>query len=38
MGNLGVLDKEGNLHLVGRLTDVIRSGGEKVMAVEVESC
>eukprot|EP00624_Nannochloropsis_granulata_P001676 evm.model.NODE_18146_length_9227_cov_20.338572.2 len=31
-----MLDKEGNLHLVGRLADVIRSGGEKVMAAEVE--
>jgi acyl-CoA synthetase (AMP-forming)/AMP-acid ligase II len=31
-----MLDKEGNLHLVGRLADVIRSGGEKIMAVEVE--
>jgi len=35
-GDLGMMDKEGNLHLVGRLADVIRSGGEKIMAAEVE--
>jgi acyl-CoA synthetase (AMP-forming)/AMP-acid ligase II len=35
-GDLGFLDAQGHLHLMGRLADVIRSGGEKIMASEVE--
>lgn len=33
----GALDSEGRLWLVGRLKDVIRSGGENVHASEVEA-
>ncbi len=35
-GDVGLLDAHGTLRLVGRLADVIRSGGEKIMASEVE--
>jgi acyl-CoA synthetase (AMP-forming)/AMP-acid ligase II len=35
-GDLGVLDDEGYLSIVGRVRDVIRTGGETVAPVEVE--
>ena len=35
-GDLGRIDASGNLWLVGRLKDVIRSGSENVAAGEVE--
>ncbi|CAG9462707.1 unnamed protein product [Pedinophyceae sp. YPF-701] len=35
-GDAGVIDREGVLKIVGRLKDVIRSGGENVFAGEVE--
>ena len=34
--DVGALDEHGNLHVLGRLDDVITSGGEKVHPVEVE--
>lgn len=34
-GDLGYFDPEGFLHLVGRITDTINSGGEKVFASRV---
>jgi acyl-CoA synthetase (AMP-forming)/AMP-acid ligase II len=36
-GDLGVLDDEGYLSIVGRARDVIRTGGETVAPVEVEA-
>jgi acyl-CoA synthetase (AMP-forming)/AMP-acid ligase II len=36
-GDLGRFDDAGVLHVVGRLTDVIITGGENVMAREVEA-
>jgi fatty-acyl-CoA synthase len=35
-GDLGRVDEEGDLHLVDRKKDMIRSGGENVFAKEVE--
>jgi acyl-coenzyme A synthetase/AMP-(fatty) acid ligase len=35
-GDLGYLDREGRLHLVGRAADVIKTGGYKVAPEEVE--
>jgi len=35
-GDLGRRDEDGDLHIVDRLKDMIRSGGENVFAVEVE--
>jgi fatty-acyl-CoA synthase len=37
-GDLGVVDEEGYLQVVGRLTDMILRGGYNVYAAEVESC
>jgi acyl-activating enzyme 14 len=37
-GDLGYFDASGNLWLVGRLKDVVKSGGENVHAAEVERC
>jgi acyl-CoA synthetase (AMP-forming)/AMP-acid ligase II len=36
-GDLGALDAEGHLSIVGRLREVIRSGGESVAPAEVEA-
>ncbi len=36
-GDLGFLDEEGRLHLVGRESDVIKTGGYRVTPDEVES-
>eukprot|EP01026_Neomeris_dumetosa_P011494 TRINITY_DN14119_c1_g1_i2.p1 TRINITY_DN14119_c1_g1~~TRINITY_DN14119_c1_g1_i2.p1 ORF type:complete len:414 (+),score=57.96 TRINITY_DN14119_c1_g1_i2:92-1243(+) len=36
-GDLGELDQNGQLWIMGRLKDIIRSGGETVVATEVES-
>merc|ERR1712241_905480 len=35
-GDLGWLDGEGGLHLLGRMSQAIRSGGETVFPLEVE--
>lgn len=35
-GDLGRIDAEGRLHLVGRLADVIKSGGYKIYPDEIE--
>jgi fatty-acyl-CoA synthase len=35
-GDLGRVDDEGNLHLLARLTEMIKTGGEKVYPAEVE--
>jgi fatty-acyl-CoA synthase len=37
-GDLGVVDEEGFLQIVGRLTDMILRGGYNVYVAEVESC
>jgi acyl-CoA synthetase (AMP-forming)/AMP-acid ligase II len=35
-GDLGRIDRQGRLHLVGRLADVIKSGGYKIYPDEIE--
>ncbi len=36
MGDLGRLDEDGHLYIVGRVEDLIISGGDKILAPEVE--
>ena len=36
MGDLGIIDEEGNLHLRGRVKDVIIRGGQTIYPKEVE--
>jgi fatty-acyl-CoA synthase/long-chain acyl-CoA synthetase len=35
-GDVGMLDKHGNLHFIDRIKDMIKPGGENVSAAEVE--
>lgn len=37
-GDLGFLDEAGNLHLRGRLKEIINRGGENIDPVEIENC
>jgi len=37
-GDMGYLDKDGNLHLTGRLKDMVIRGGENIAPAEIELC
>ena len=37
-GDQGIVDKNGNLRLLGRVRDMIRVGGENLSGAEVEAC
>ncbi|MNM43900.1 Long-chain-fatty-acid--CoA ligase FadD13 [compost metagenome] len=37
-GDLGYLDEQGFLYISGRVKDLINRGGEKISAVEIETC
>jgi long-chain acyl-CoA synthetase len=37
-GDIGKLDKDGNLFILGRMTDTIITGGENVCPMEIEEC
>jgi fatty-acyl-CoA synthase len=37
-GDIGTLDEQGYLMFLGRVKDIIRSGGENVTAFEIEQC
>lgn len=36
-GDIGLLDSEGYLHLVGRIKELINRGGEKISPIEIDS-
>lgn len=36
-GDIGFLDSEGYLHLVGRIKELINRGGEKISPIEIDS-
>ncbi len=37
-GDLGFLDKNGNLHVTGRIKELINRGGEKISPHQIENC
>ncbi len=37
-GDLGYLDKNGNLHVTGRIKELINRGGEKISPNQIETC
>lgn len=37
-GDLGMVDEKGNLHITGRMRELIIRSGEKISPVEVENC
>lgn len=37
-GDLGFIDSDGNLHITGRLKELINRGGEKISPYQIENC